>query len=243
MAPRKRGRIISQVGTLYRDRDERYEAKLPGQVRDWQVKCVCGGTHLTCNGGWMRDIENEAKPILLPLIKGTITQLPERQQVIIATWGVLKSIVSEYHGTSQISTHWTQRKVVKTHGHPPTKHWAVWIGNYERENWRLEWASSAFFVPSKAVQLKRGIREPTYYNACTTTQVIGKLFIQIVHIPTPFFTRPDHLARIFPPTNGVIARIWPIEHSVIQWPPRVLSDSDADAIAITIQTRLRAIAK
>jgi hypothetical protein len=24
------------------------------QMLDWQVKCVCGGTHKTCNASWMR---------------------------------------------------------------------------------------------------------------------------------------------------------------------------------------------
>ena len=30
MAPRKRGRVISQVGTIYHDRDERRLVRLPG---------------------------------------------------------------------------------------------------------------------------------------------------------------------------------------------------------------------
>ena len=45
-----------------------YEIKRPGDIRHWTVKCVCGSR---CNNGWMRrDIEDAAKPILIPLITG-----------------------------------------------------------------------------------------------------------------------------------------------------------------------------
>jgi hypothetical protein len=159
MAPRKRGRVISQVGTIYHDRDERRLVKLPGQVRDWRVKCVCGGTHLTCNGGWMRRIEDMAKPILVPLIQGKQRHLSASDQIIVATWAVLKAMISEYHPTSQVSTHWTQRRLIETKGVPPTNGWSVWIGNYKRKHWRPEWLSFPFFVLSNKVLNRRGKRE------------------------------------------------------------------------------------
>jgi len=243
MAPRKRGRVISQVGTVYHDRDERRLVKLPGQVRDWQVKCVCGGTHLTCNGGWMRQIEEEAKPILVPLIQGKQKDLAASDQIIIATWAVLKAMVSEYHPTSKISTHWMQRRLIRNRGVPPTSGWSVWIASYERKNWRPEWLSFPFFVPSNKVLKRRGKREPTYYNATSTTQIIGKLFIQVVHLPVPFITGDVVRRRIFPSTAGTIFRIWPDQLTTLHWPDRALSDRDADKLAGAMQNFLRSISK
>jgi hypothetical protein len=242
MAPRKRGRTTSYVGTVYRDRDERREEKLPGAVRDWQVECVCGGNHKTCNNGWMRRLENAAKPIMTPLIQGKSVGLSAEDQKLIATWAVLKSIVSEYHVYSHPSTHWKQRQTLRLRLHPPKKHWAVWIGHYERKNWKPEWLSSPFFLPSKAIQARRGIREPTYYNGSTTTQVIGKLFIQVMHIPAEFFTEPKVLRNILPPTNGAVFRVWPDQESAISWPRRALTDRDADNVAGALQNMLREIA-
>jgi hypothetical protein len=43
----------------------------PGDIRDWQIACVCGGSKNTCNNGWMREkIEEIARPIMAPLIEG-----------------------------------------------------------------------------------------------------------------------------------------------------------------------------
>ena len=198
---------------------------------------------MTCNGGWMRRIEDKAKPILVPLIQGKKRHLTASDQITIATWAVLKAMVSEYHPTSQVSTHWTQRRLVKNKGVPPTNGWSVWIGKYERKNWRPEWLSFPFFVPSNKVLNRRGKREPTYYNGSSTTQVIGNLFIQSVHLPVPFITGEDIRLRIFPATTGAILRIWPDQLTALRWPHRALSDLDADKLAGAIQNFLGSICK
>jgi hypothetical protein len=47
-----------------------YSVTRSGDIRHWKVICVC---HARCNNGWMRtQIEETAKPILVPLIKGGI---------------------------------------------------------------------------------------------------------------------------------------------------------------------------
>ena len=63
MAPREKGRLPFTVGVEYLDKTDIRFLKLPGQLRDWQIRCVCEGTHETCNGGWMKEIEDRAKPI------------------------------------------------------------------------------------------------------------------------------------------------------------------------------------
>ena len=83
MIPRQKGRTISLIGTVYLDREETSLVKLPGQLRDWQIRCVCGGTHLTCNSGWMKRIEDQAKPILVPLILGNPARLQPRDQAAL----------------------------------------------------------------------------------------------------------------------------------------------------------------
>ena len=84
--------------------------KMPGQIRDWKVYCVCGGTHLTCNGGWMREIEDRARPILIPLIKGEEIRLSPADQSVIAAWAALKAIVGEYDERMPVTVHHTHRK-------------------------------------------------------------------------------------------------------------------------------------
>lgn len=69
------------------NRSDRTLIKRQGDIRDWQIKCVCE----PCNNGWMRRIENQARPIMRPLIdatallKGETIQLTPHDQKIIAT--------------------------------------------------------------------------------------------------------------------------------------------------------------
>ena len=238
LAPRKPGRARSFVGTQFADRVIGQEIKLPGQVRDWQVKCVCGGRHHTCNNGWMREIENRARPVLIPLIEGDEHRLYPPQQKIIATWAILKAIVGEYGGRHVVNVHHKQRKYLKTHSLPPKNGWGVWIGSYYRANYRPEWVSRPFLLITKDVRSQVKDETATYYNSCASTQIVGKLFIHVVHSPMPDFIRRLHF---HPPERGTLFRIWPDSETSIKWPSRALSDRDADSVSDGIATLLTEI--
>src|SRR5271165_2116772 len=51
------------------------EYKRGGDIHDMQVHCVCGGDDKSCNNGWMRELENVARPIMTPLMSGSETRL------------------------------------------------------------------------------------------------------------------------------------------------------------------------
>ncbi len=229
MSKRPSGRAQSYQGTQYPDRHDSQIVKLPGQVRDWQLKVVCGGTHLQCNSGWMNEVEKLAKPLLVPLIKGDRARVWPRDQAIIATWAVLKAMVAEFDGADRrVTTHHTQRKRMMRHKIPPQRGWGVWIGSYDRVRWVPEWASRPFLLLPEKIAAKRPSREATYFNSNSTTQVIGKLFIHILRTPMP-----DVIERWrFPlPDRGALFRIWPPAQSSIIWPSRALTDCDADVAA------------
>lgn len=227
MGPRRHGRATSHVGSVAPDRDDRCLAKLTGQVRDWKVKCVCGGNHTTCNNGWMRSIEDRARPALIPLILGRSAMVSTADQAIIATWAVLKVMVAEFDRNGHMTTHWTHRQWMRNHQSVP-RGWGVWIGHFQRTHWRPEWISSTFLIQSRRVLARYGLRSPTFYNGSAVTQVIGNLFIHVIHFPMP-----NRLIGKwhFPPTNGTIFRIWPATPFFLRWPHTALSDSDADSIA------------
>jgi hypothetical protein len=142
MPPRQKGKVRSLRGMRYVAKDDFKIVKMPGALRDWKIKCVCGGTHKTCNNGWMRErIENTARPILTALIKGEAVRLSPYHQERISAWAVLKAMVSEFDIGSNVSTDQIQRdELMRTHL-PPEDGWAVWIANFERGNWLPEWVS------------------------------------------------------------------------------------------------------
>ena len=145
MLPRTGKKAASFVGIEYEDRIESGEFRLSTEMRDWQIKCVCGGDSTTCNSGWMRRIEDKARLVLEPLILGSCTTLSEADQKLIATWAILKVMVAHH----QI-VHPARRKQMKSTQNP-TKGWSVWIGNYNRGAWKGEWVSRPFSVLPNAV--------------------------------------------------------------------------------------------
>lgn len=240
MAPRQKGKAQGLRGTRYIDGDNLRVVKMPGALRDWQIECVCGGTHKTCNNGWMRSIEDQARPLMIPLILGQHTRLSAAQQQKIATWIALKAMVSEYDAGDFVTTHHTQRKRMMRVQLPPVQGWGIWIGNYTRELWRPEWMSIPFLVVPKPREGQDLNLPPTHYNGHSSTQVINKLFIQVIRLPMADFVEGWR----FPvPDGGGLFRIWPPTQFSIKWPPKPLTDREADLIASAIEQRFLAIAK
>jgi hypothetical protein len=93
--------------TAYPDRTAFVFVNRPGDVRDWKVLCVCA----SCNNGWMRhQIDDRARPIMIPLIKGQQIRLSPDQQRTIAAWAAMKAMVAEYGESEYVTTHHTQRR-------------------------------------------------------------------------------------------------------------------------------------
>jgi hypothetical protein len=88
--------------TVYLDKSDVSYIKRAGDIRDFQVKCVC---EKRCNNGWMRrKIENVARPIMIPLITGQDTRLLPNHQAIVARWAVLKAMIAEYDINAHVTT-------------------------------------------------------------------------------------------------------------------------------------------
>jgi hypothetical protein len=227
MPPRQKGRVEAFNGVSYPERSDTSTFRLPGQLRDWQVRCVCGGPHTSCNNGWMRQIEDAARPIMVPLILGQETRITPDQQQVIATWAVLKAIVGEYGHAQHAATHHMQRKYLMHHSIPPTHGWAVWIGSFERDKWIAEWVVRPFLLLSERVAARRNGPEATYYNAHTTTQTLGKLLIHVMHAPMPSLIEDWRFSF---PTGASFFRIWPAVDFSLKWPGSALGDRDADFV-------------
>jgi hypothetical protein len=165
--------------------------------------------------------------------KGDEFRLTPEQQSVVAAWSVMKLMVSEYdegaNDPMQITVHHTHRKYMMKHKLPPKEGWGVWIGHYKRGNWPAFWVSHPFLILPDRLARKRPDKRATYYNGRVSTQVVGKLFIHIVHSPMPNMIRGMNFDKS--PDGGVLYRIWPpVGHSIV-WPSAALTDRDADFFA------------
>jgi len=220
-------RVDAQV-----DRSDRFLIKRAGDIRDWQIQCVC---ETTCNNGWMRRrIENTARPIMMPLIdgeaalKGETTRIFPHQQKIIASWAVLKAMIAEYDAHSWVTTHHSQRQYLGRVTAPPPHGWTVWIGPYLRVNWLPHWASFPFLYLSPKQELRQSSNvRATYYNSHISTQVIGRLFIHVIRSPARDFIERWRFSL---PDKGSFFRIWPPSNTSIVWPGQFMTDRDANYV-------------
>jgi hypothetical protein len=61
-----------------------------------EAPVVCGNSPDGCNGGWMSGLDGQVKHLLRPMMLGQPRTLAPVQQLTIATWAVMKSMVLEY---------------------------------------------------------------------------------------------------------------------------------------------------
>jgi len=201
-------------------------AKRAGDIKDWQVKCVC---EKKCNNGWMREkIEDPARRIMVPLIKGEETRITPDQQRRIAAWAILKAMVAEFDDNAYVTTHHMHRKYLMNNFMPPPKGWVVWIGCYSRGDWLPYWISTPWRWLFKHEEFQVAKIPVTHFNSHISTQVVGKLFIHVISSPGRDFIKGW---RFSTPNKGALFRIWPPTSISINWPPQVMTDRDADYAA------------
>jgi hypothetical protein len=206
-----------------------YVITKPGDIRHWKVDCVC---HARCNNGWMRpQIEDTAKPYLIPLIQGKECRIFPAAQARIAAWAVLKAMVAEWNVSGHATTNHMHRKYLMRHHLPPRNGWGVWIGDFESDERRHDseryhplWEAHPFLLlPPRFDQLRLD-RVATYYNSQASTQVLGRLFIHVLRSPMPNLI-PRWKFNL--PNHGSLFRIWPPTQTSIVWPGKTLTDLDA----------------
>jgi len=222
MASRQNAKARASIAaTHYIHGDESNIVKLPGNIRDWQVKCVCG----KCNNGWMREIENQARPILTDLIKSNDIIIYSKEQRIICAWAALKLMVAEYDNKTPVTVSDSQRKYMYNHKSPPSNGWGIWIGAFEKRDFRAEWICRPLPLVRKKMTAELANVKASHFNTCANTQIIGKLFIHIIHVPVKL--KIDRW-RFVLPHHGALFRIWPAANTPIKWPSRALDDTDAE---------------
>jgi len=236
MPPRRKGRTPILRGTKYFNRDNRKVGQLPGDVRDWQVKCVCGGDKLSCNNGWMRRIEDDARPILARLFVGDESRITPIQQQKIATWAALKCMVSEYAANGHVTTHHSQRRRMFLNHLPPANDWGIWIGSVERKGPPYpSWSSVAFHIAPRAKLISNIGKPLPRYNSHSTSIIINKLLIQVIRLPEPRFIKTWKFDL---PDKGALFCIWPRTHFSINWPARDLTFREVERTMDAMDTYL-----
>lgn len=237
MPPRTNRAATVRISVEHKDRiDLVDDLHLRGSLRDWQVKSVCANYRGCCNNEWMRDIEDQVRPIIEPMLRGERVRLSEADQKIIATWAILKVMVVHHR-----FVHHTQRKQMRARKEPP-RQWNVWIAAYGGRTTDGHWLIRPLGLDPPGSR-RRPNRRGAVPNAHATTQIVNNLLVHVVKLPMDDFGSQwrwvDHAGA---PLRGTVLRIWPpTGHSAI-WPQKALTAREAMIVADAVDVATRRLA-
>jgi hypothetical protein len=179
-----------------------------GAASAYKVRRVC---QKSCNGGWMADLEREAKPILTPLVRGERRGLLAADQEVIARWMVLKALFFDLVEAADDTAAEVDFKSYFASRTPPER-FEVWLARYEPEALHvLQHYRSSFRT---RIPLE-GIPANTPHSQFLTL-VFGHLILQSIFVNQQTVTYPPTYSR--PEPEPHIVRVWPTS-ATVDWPP------------------------
>jgi hypothetical protein len=199
------------------------------KAADREVKVVCR----TCNGGWMSDLENAAKPLLKTLILGEPPNLSESNQTLIAFWAAKTAMMLQFLHPLDIrgvpAAHY--QHVYTEKAAPPTMR--IWLSAASDRFYRTAHYTRGrrlpkgreLLLPASLPMTDQELRILIPPNVYSTVMVIGQLVISLVG-----WTLTNREFSVAPKDAWAPTRrcIWPPRPGGWAWPPDVVLGSLLD---------------
>lgn len=219
------GRELSYVeysNHLHADDTERKPSRhmrRQGSVINKTVRAACE----RCNSGWMSRLEMAVQPILTPLALGEVGALSVADQLTLARWVCLKTMVAEANLRGEQVTFRRDRHQFRRKLEIPSG-FSVWVLYCGDREWR---AKHLRFATNLHPAHTRGGNRPNLQMS--TFGFASALFVTVTsRVPRFRFNLP------FVP--GGAFRFWPAIDRPVPWPPRIrVTAPGADYIAATLQ--------
>lgn len=184
-------------------------------IRQWttvkdRVELTARAFCARCNNGWMSELENEAKPCLLPMLLGHEVRLSLQAQAIIAVWIMKTAMAHEFAGASSRTFYFSgeERRIFASLQTPPAGV-AIFLAGYV--------GRTAFSGEEEHLQFRRqGGQFPGY----TCTLQWGALIAQVMAHrggggPSLFKVNASY--------DPAELQIWPLARE-LTWPPGAVLD-------------------
>ena len=176
-------------------------------AKEFRLSEVCPDD---CNGAWMSQIENDAKPILLQLMLGQKIELSPADQEAIANWGQLKAICWDALQGGDVAL---PNTVYSQFMASRPLHWAVTIAHVKSHGRNdITFARNLGLMEIKGA----GDNAPMIFRASI---IFDELMISVSTALDTFL--PPELLREMT-ADGVLG-IWPpmigAEKATVSWPP------------------------
>lgn len=143
-----------------------------GHITTKQLRVVCK----TCNETWMSQIEEAAKPILIPLILGRAGRLDQEVQAKLATWVTLKVMVAEQNKREEAVFSEEERNLFMRERAIPSGV-SIWIARCFSPLWRNAFLRCSGQLAFSATLPPTVIPTTERKNVQTSAFGIGELFV------------------------------------------------------------------
>lgn len=197
-----------------------------GSQNQRKLRNVC----LACNGGWMHDIVDLAKPPAEKIVRGEHIVLSARDQINVATWITISSIMAEFTDVKTQAIPASERIRLKSLK-APLDNWTISVGRYEGKGWspmRYRHHGTEFIRTRESPPRQSTIASSKRGYMQVSNIVLGNAFFHV-------FSSTDadlvfHF-RTFWNWPGKLIRIWPNSGRAIDWLTLpLLADADLEVI-------------
>ncbi len=200
-----------KVGTIEEGASHR-----PGALHTIKIRAVCA----TCNTGWMRNLEEAARPFLTPLIKGSLIALGVEQGTIVARWVALKCIVAEHASRDTTLTPETDRFALRDRGAIPD-YFQIYLINHNIKH------GIRYNRHSVGISLTGPVSNPPPWgrpkNVQSISFLLGRILVHLNASRIENYTIESRY-RTFPINVWETCRLWPFVGNNMVWPRRPLLD-------------------
>ncbi|WP_124947527.1 hypothetical protein [Sulfurirhabdus autotrophica] len=148
------------------------ETLRPGDPHSQKLRIVCS----TCNNEWMAFLQEETKPILIPLITGEFLSLTPGEMNLLSRWATMFTMIAEFKDRLTIVTPQNQRDQFMNSGALPNN-WLVSLGRYSGQKWVGVFNHLALHIPDsrdRTIKFDSQGCELQANSQCTTF-AIGKV--------------------------------------------------------------------
>jgi hypothetical protein len=216
-----------EEATIIAERDGEEPREWHGINVSVKVKRFCGG----CNTGWMSDLENEARPLLLPLIRGERATLDNAQRIVVATWCLKTAMVFDLtRSDKNIAFLPSERAYLyeargkRGLGSPFPPHTFIWLASYEGRFAMSAIASElrglGDFSPTKLAQ-------PIEANVVTLVAGAFVSQVLVARLPPEAESQPPRLHEGAAIWERACVQAWPLVGTSLSLPPALsLHDDD-----------------
>lgn len=196
----------------------------PLEVEEWEdtslnlrVKDVCK----PCNNEWCQEIDNEAQPILEPLIRGEQTTLDASAQLTATVWATKTLLLLQRthkdgkHSIPDREYRWFRER------RWPLENEQLWVGRHDGTGeWPIAYHHYAFDLYEKSTG--QAVDSPDESHGYVAAFSVGHLFFRA------FGHTIKNGPKIMPggPFSGVLRQVWPATGASVDWPPPISIPGD-----------------